>query len=115
VPGEDDGIPSANDEPLTRMYNDPEKEANRRRSETVCREIYGEWDSTLLNCDEFPFASTYEGAKTGTAANNGLERFSVRLIDANDNQYVGSQMLEVEFYRTYRVLDGDKFFVRILR
>jgi hypothetical protein len=114
VPGRDDGIPSSDDEPLTRMYNNAANDANRARSERVCEQIYGTWDKDLVNCDEFPFASTYEGSKTGTEANGGLERFSVRLIDKDDNQYVGLRLLEVDFYRALRVLDGDKFFVRIV-
>ncbi|MET7426391.1 NucA/NucB deoxyribonuclease domain-containing protein [Dactylosporangium sp. NPDC005555] len=114
VPGKDDGIPSADDEPLTRMYNNAQNDANRANSEKICKELYGLWDKDLVNCDEFPFASTYEGSKTGTEANNGLQRFSVRLIDTADNQYVGGILLEVNFYRALRVLDGDKFFVRVV-
>ncbi|WP_460491619.1 NucA/NucB deoxyribonuclease domain-containing protein [Dactylosporangium cerinum] len=114
VPGKDDGIPSADDEPLTRMYNPALNDANRARSQQICKNLFGEWDGDLVNCDEFPFASTYEGSKNGTEANNGLQRFSVRLIDAADNQYVGRQMLEVEFYRPLRILDGDKYFVRVV-
>jgi hypothetical protein len=101
-------------EPLTRMYNDTDKEANRRKSESMCLAVYGPWDSNLDNCDEFPFASTYEGSKTGPLKYNWGERYSVRLIDKTDNQYVGNQMLEVNFYRALRVLDGDKFYVTVL-
>ena len=108
-------VPGEDDEPLTRMYNPADNDANRRKSEALCRELYGTWDSSLVNCDEFPFASTYEGSKTGPERNGGYDRFSVRLIDAADNQYVGRQMLEVEFYRVNRVLDGDRFVVHVVR
>jgi hypothetical protein len=39
----------------------------------------------------------------------------VRLIDKVDNQYVGTTLLEVNFYRALRVLDGDKFYVTVLQ
>lgn len=108
-------VPGDDDEPLTRMYNESEKNANRRKSEALCAQLYGSWDSTQVNCDEYPFASTYEGSKTGPERNGGYDRFSVRLIDRDDNQYVGSQMLEVQFFRVNRVLDGDKFAVHVIR
>jgi hypothetical protein len=110
VPGEEE-----DGEPLTRMYNPTLNSANRTNSENLCRQYYGSWDSSIVNCDEYPFASTYEGSKTGPdMLYNGLQRFSVRLIDRNDNQYVGNTLLETNFYRALRVLDGDKFYVSIV-
>jgi hypothetical protein len=38
-------------------------DTGRRKSENLCRKLYGSWDNTLVNCDEFPFASTYEGSR----------------------------------------------------
>lgn len=100
-------------EPLTRMYDESAKNANRSKSEKMCRSTFGSWDSTLDNCDEFPFASTYEGSKTGPETYGWGERYSVRLIDKDDNQYVGNTMLEVDIYRAQRMLDGDKFYVAV--
>ncbi|MFI6258223.1 hypothetical protein ACIBCL_19285 [Micromonospora zamorensis] len=68
-------------EPLTRMYNKSANDANRSKSEGVCEGIYGKWDSGIDNCDEFPFASTYEGSKSGSDTYGWGERYSVRLID----------------------------------
>lgn len=102
-------------EPLTRMFNKPANDANRSKSEGVCEGIYGKWDSSIDNCDEFPFASTYEGSKSGPDTYNWGERYSVRLIDRDDNQYVGNTLLEVNLYRALRVLDGDKFYVTVLQ
>ena len=109
VPGRDGAT-----EPLTRMYNPAANDANRRKSEGLCRDFYGSWDPQQVNCDEYPFASTYEGSRTGPERNGGLDRFSVRLIDAADNQFVGNQLLEVGFYRANRVLDGDQFWVAVV-
>lgn len=93
---------------LTRMYNPAMNDANRSKSIGQCEDFYGKYDGSLINCDEYPFASTYEGSKTGADRNNGLERHSVRLIDASDNQNVGRD-LENTFFRELRILDGEKF------
>ncbi|MEU4620565.1 NucA/NucB deoxyribonuclease domain-containing protein [Actinoplanes sp. NPDC023801] len=74
-----------------------------------CREFYGEWPGQLQNCDEYPFSATYEGSLTGNQRNGGLELFSVRIIDAGDNQYVGHTMLQINCFRQWRVLDGEQF------
>jgi hypothetical protein len=100
--------------PLTRMFNPADNTANRNKSVDTCRDVYGPWDSTADNCDEYPFASTYEGSKTGPERNGGFDRFSVRLIDPADNQFVGGELLEVNFYRALRVLDQDNFYVNVL-
>jgi hypothetical protein len=102
-------------EPLTRMFNEADKEANREHSRMLCRKYFGAWNGDLQNCDEFPFASTYEGSLTGPRDKGWGDRFSVRLIDADDNKYVGNELLEVRFYRALRVLDGDKFYVTVLQ
>jgi hypothetical protein len=96
---------------LTRMYNEPLKKQNRDKSVAMCAQYFGKYDGTLVNCDEYPFASTYEGAVTGPLADGGLQRNSVRLIDWGDNQYVGN-LLGV-FYGDWRILDGDKFDVAV--
>ncbi|GAA3913800.1 NucA/NucB deoxyribonuclease domain-containing protein [Actinoplanes auranticolor] len=94
---------------LTRMYNAADDDANREKSRAQCRIFYGTYDGNLQNCDEYPFASTYEGSVTGPRSNGNLERYSVRVIDAKDNQYVGQARLQIAFYHTWRILDKEKF------
>jgi hypothetical protein len=94
---------------LTRMRSDADNVANRVYSRGKCTEFYGEWPGQLQNCDEYPFAATYEGSLTGKQRNGGLELFSVRIIDADDNQYVGHTMLQINFFQQWRVLDGEQF------
>jgi hypothetical protein len=94
---------------LTRMYNLADDEANRDKSRGQCAKFFGSYDGTLQNCDEYPFASTYEGSLTGPRANGGYETYSVRVIDAVDNQYVGKTMLQTNFYHLWRILDGEQF------
>lgn len=79
------------------------------------------------SCDEYPFASTYEGAALSqggprtfpgcsvsladppsTVANG----YSVSMIDAIQNSGAGAAM-NAQLYQRYRVLDGDPFTVEI--
>ncbi|WP_352247673.1 NucA/NucB deoxyribonuclease domain-containing protein [Amycolatopsis nalaikhensis] len=46
--------------------------------------MWGPYDGNLLNCDEYPFKSTREGAAKGDG------NYSARLIDARDNQAAGN-------------------------
>ncbi|WP_199921200.1 NucA/NucB deoxyribonuclease domain-containing protein [Streptomyces globisporus] len=34
---------------------------NRKAANDTCVDVWGPYDGTKLNCDEYPFASTYEG------------------------------------------------------
>ncbi|RFS82444.1 hypothetical protein D0T12_26970 [Actinomadura spongiicola] len=56
------------------------------------------------SCDEYPFASTWQGAATGTNPT------SARMIDATQNELGGSALNT--FYRENRVLEKDWFHVR---
>ena len=62
-------------------------------------------NKTGKNCDEYPFASTAEGASTGP------QHYSVRWINGSQNQLAGSKL--ASFYGFNRVLDGDDFKVAI--
>ncbi|WP_256990616.1 NucA/NucB deoxyribonuclease domain-containing protein [Burkholderia sp. HI2714] len=55
------------------------------------------------DCDEYPFAATNQGAKTGA--------FSVKRIDASDNRRAGAFL--GDFFRAQRVLDADEFYVDV--
>jgi hypothetical protein len=55
-------------------------------------------NNPLYQCDEYPFASTYEGAKSGGD-------YSVREIPYKDNERAGQYLLA--FYAGWRILDGD--------
>lgn len=115
------GGSSAN--PLHRMVNPAQQTANRN---TACPKSLPRPDTKT--CDEYPFASTYEGA----ALSGGLARtqswcqvtlvnppstgsagYSVCMIDGNENSQAGSLMNSVLFVPS-RVIDGDAFYVQIL-
>ncbi|MFE6852169.1 FG-GAP-like repeat-containing protein [Streptomyces sp. NPDC057674] len=93
-------------EPLHRVLNQDTVERNRKAANDTCVDVWGPYDGTKLNCDEYPFASTYEGGAKGD------KRYSARLIDADDNQKVGRE-LNSQFYTINRVLDNDAFYVAV--
>ncbi|MFW5420951.1 hypothetical protein J0910_30490 [Nocardiopsis sp. CNT-189] len=93
--------------PLHRMENKKKKDKNRRAAGRVCTDVWGDkGDGDLVNCDEYPFASTYEGASTGDRRS-----FSARLIGGDDNKEAGHILLLT--YQEQRILDGDPFYVQI--
>lgn len=61
-----------------------------------------------LECDEYPFASTYQGASTA----NPPIGWSWRLISAAENGAGGEHLKR--FYRAFRIHDKDPFWVKVI-
>ncbi|MFJ9668809.1 NucA/NucB deoxyribonuclease domain-containing protein [Streptomyces sp. NPDC101219] len=97
-------VPGAK-EPLHRLVNKEKQKKNRERSIKECEKVWGDYSGTELQCDEYPFASTQEGSTKGD------KRFSVRLIDGDDNE-TGGRRLE-QMYTLNRMLNGDAFYRKI--
>ncbi|MEU8037884.1 NucA/NucB deoxyribonuclease domain-containing protein [Streptosporangium sp. NPDC049078] len=106
---------------------------NTGRAQSACRwSYYPTWNGTGSfpwvaagnQCDEFPFASTYEGAwvwwqnsmpdDAGSYQPKGVN-YSVKPIpSAENNSWGGSAPGGVRSYYVYdRMLDGDAFFIRL--
>jgi len=114
----------AGDYPLTRLQNEPRIQQNRY---TSCHPNVPRPPGK--QCDEFPFASTYEGAAMfGPDAGRtfygclmdhlpaGVEGplgWSACMVDADDNGGAGIDLKA--FYFDNRVIDGDKFYVEVDR
>ncbi len=76
-----------------------------------------------LQCDEYPFASTYEGAASGGTARSfpgctftdpastGPVGFSRCMLDASQNLSAGAILGNI--YRQQRILEADPFYVRL--
>lgn len=96
IPGEDP--------PLLRLFSEADKKRNRARSTSFCQSPR----PPGMQCDEYPFASTYQGAATAP-----LKPWhgSVRLMPASDNELAGNAL--DAFYMDYRVLDMDEFHVTV--
>jgi hypothetical protein len=104
-PGATKTIPS----PLTRHWDELLNSDQRTKSVRACTDAYGP-TPVGKDCDEFPFASTYEGSLAQPLGKDNYN-FSVRYIDRSDNRRVGSWL--GKFYVKDRILQGDKFLVRI--
>ena len=120
IPGEYKPELGSEQRPLHRMTGEDRIDKNRLRAKKVCVDVWGDGAATPnLNCDEFPFASTYEGAYWSTTEadgdSNGWMQWngSARMIGEEDNQDAGRDYLNTRFYKANRILDNDKFFVAI--
>jgi hypothetical protein len=72
----------------------------------ACKSIDRKYATGGNECDEFPFASTDEGA-----ANNSGTDFSVKVTPKGDNQAGGNYI--VGWYDAMRVLKDDAFWVDV--
>ncbi|TAM49667.1 MAG: hypothetical protein EPN57_24730 [Paraburkholderia sp.] len=112
----DDGsiLPDSSASPLSRTRDGALITENRKAARKQYVEQYAEepvCEVTVdpdeppgpCNCDEYPFASTNEGASRAA--------FSVKRIDSADNQQAGTRL--GNFYTSQRVLDRDPFYVTI--
>ncbi|MBW0933728.1 NucA/NucB deoxyribonuclease domain-containing protein [Priestia megaterium] len=103
-------IPGAvGDSTLTRMYpkrHQDEYNRNRNKTRRTCDREFRDEDRTGKQCDEYPFASTWEGSAT-----NGSDNFSVRMISSESNGAAGTWL--GAWYAYDRILDGDTFNVQV--
>jgi hypothetical protein len=104
---------SSNDT-IRRLYADKSRrDKNRSVAVGVCEKEWPGYPELGQDCDEFPYASTYEGAARDQYEQGAVYgQFSVKPINAPDNQEAGSRL--GVWYGDDRILDGDPFFVRIL-
>lgn len=117
------GLPGALfDAPLHRLTDDVLRTKNRT---TACPGSY--FRPPGKSCDEYPFASTHEGAFTGggqartwpwclvvltNVPSTGATGYSVCMIDEAENSYAGS-LLNSVLYVPMRVIEADAFYVDI--
>lgn len=78
---------------------------NRNAARAECRRNDPGYGSRGLDCDEFPFATTQEGAGRGD------QRFSARPLNASQNRRAGAQ--NNAFMVANRIIDGDAFRVAV--
>jgi hypothetical protein len=104
-------------DPLHRTVNKTRRDDNRKAAVKQCRRYWGAGYSHggTRECDEYPFATTYEGAaEHDYDADAKKFNFSVRPIPEDDNGAGGD--LLTGFYAKNRILDGmdDGFIVKII-
>lgn len=78
--------------------------ANRAVSEPECDRRFGTPRPAGMECDEYPFAATREGAATGN--------YALRLVPREQNRRVGGR-LRGDFFIKQRILYRDPFYVYI--
>ncbi|WP_405849118.1 NucA/NucB deoxyribonuclease domain-containing protein [Streptomyces sp. NBC_01518] len=94
--------------PLTRLMSTwdaaaiAQYSANRNKVTSTCANLS---HNTGEECDEYPFASTWEGA----GKNDG--NFSVRYVDGTQNGNAGTDLNN--WYIADRILHKDKFYVYV--
>ncbi|WP_434091500.1 NucA/NucB deoxyribonuclease domain-containing protein [Streptomyces anulatus] len=88
-------------------------EANRRAVSSTCsRATMPGHPGTGLDCDEFPMASTWEGAaRADYEGAQYTDEFSVRYINSDENQEAGSRL--GAWYDNDRILNNDAFILVI--
>ncbi|GLZ38750.1 hypothetical protein Acsp05_23740 [Actinokineospora sp. NBRC 105648] len=100
-------------EPIQRLFYDANlRTANRNKSVAACKAHWGanytqRPDGLTNDCDEFPFATTYEGSFTVTEGM--LRTYAVRPVLSSHNQKVGSRLSL--FVAEDHILDGDDYYV----
>jgi hypothetical protein len=96
--------PGEGDRPLHRLMNKTERTANNTASRAICKDVWDdEYADRGLQCDEYPFQSTYEGSFKSTGGDTSKWHGSARVIDGEHNRIGGNHIQE--FYNLNRVLD----------
>ncbi|MFJ8197150.1 NucA/NucB deoxyribonuclease domain-containing protein [Streptomyces sp. NPDC096152] len=103
-------------DPLHRTVSSARIDKNRAAAVKQCKRYWGpNYASGGKECDEYPFASTYEGAAEAEYDPEVRKfNFSVKPIPKDDNQAGG--LLLKSFYAKNRIIDGldDGFIVKIV-
>ncbi|GGV45403.1 hypothetical protein GCM10010182_82160 [Actinomadura cremea] len=102
-------IPGCRDEekkPIHRLFHDLDRrKKNRAESVRTCEAKWGDYPASGKDCDEFPFATTYEGSMLpdyDPKATPGM--YSVRALTSSDNQKAGTRL--GVWYGQDRIIDG---------
>ncbi|WP_448135386.1 NucA/NucB deoxyribonuclease domain-containing protein [Stenotrophomonas rhizophila] len=93
---------------LTRSRDSEVRKDNRKEAGRLCAARFPDLVGTGLNCDEYPFAATNQGASLVPEA-----AMSVKFIAGADNQKVGRR-LGTFLCNNARVIDGEEFWVKVV-
>ncbi|NUK52298.1 hypothetical protein HRW14_18845 [Streptomyces lunaelactis] len=101
---------------MHRLYLDAQRRKdNRAKALSNCRRYFGpDYTQGGKDCDEYPFATTYEGAAQADHDPHAEKlNFSVLPVDSTQNQNAGRML--GQFLTRNRIIDGpeDGFLVKI--
>ncbi|MFJ5064583.1 NucA/NucB deoxyribonuclease domain-containing protein [Streptomyces nigra] len=103
-------------EPLHRTVSEARNKKNRAAAVKQCKRYWGpNYTNGGKECDEYPFASTYEGAAEVEYDPEAKKfNFSAKPIPGDDNQAGG--LILKSYYAKNRIIDGlnDGFIVKIV-
>ncbi|MCX4580522.1 hypothetical protein OHB41_46720 [Streptomyces sp. NBC_01571] len=104
-------------DPLHRTVSAAHIHENRAAAVKQCKRAWGDnyTNGGTKECDEYPFASTYDGAAENYYDLEAIKfNFSAKPIAKGDNQAGG--LILKSFYGKERIIDGlnDGFIVRII-
>ncbi|MFB6879111.1 NucA/NucB deoxyribonuclease domain-containing protein [Streptomyces sp. NPDC056323] len=103
-------------DPLHRTVSQARNDKNRAAAVKQCKRYWGpKYTNGGKECDEYPFASTYEGAAEPEFDQEAKKfNFSAKPIPKDDNQAGG--LILKSFYGKNRIIDGldDGFLVKIV-
>ncbi|GAA5046582.1 hypothetical protein GCM10023336_11240 [Streptomyces similanensis] len=103
-------------DPLHRTVSSARIDKNRGEAVKQCKRYWGpDYASGGKECDEYPFASTYEGAAQPQYDPDAKKfNFSAKPISRDDNQAGG--LILKSFYAKNRIIDGleDGFVVQVI-
>jgi hypothetical protein len=103
--------------PLRRTANATLIDSHRNTAQAACRRYFrGRYPSPGIQCDEYPFASTLQGAVNIELLPNFIIRnYAVEPINGTDNETAGRQLNR--FYAAQRILGSsrinDPFYVSV--
>lgn len=100
--------------PLTRLYSNYDLTLYRANRATAVKACVAKWgigyaQGKKYQCDEYPFASTYQGAST---AKGNPWWYSVQVLKASENMAAGTSL--ATFLRENRILSGDQYWVAVV-
>ncbi|HLL66912.1 MAG TPA: hypothetical protein VK453_14420 [Micromonosporaceae bacterium] len=99
-------VPGEAARPLHRLMDQRLADRNHDAAVAVCRDVWGlTYPDGNLECDEYPFRSTHEGAYVSTGGGSGRWNGSARPIDGDENRRGGTHL--GNFYGMNRVLDEN--------
>ncbi|WP_133791153.1 hypothetical protein [Kribbella sp. VKM Ac-2571] len=103
APGDTKSIPNK----LNRLVDDSKINLNRNVATDACDRLLQNPRPDGKQCDEYPFASSQQGAATSPSTD-----YSVALIDGEQNEREGGR--RGAWYTADRYVDGDEFLVEAL-
>jgi hypothetical protein len=111
IPGKPGGTP------LTRLYPGADAaartyyNANNRIARATCRQYDPNWGTPGLQCDEYPFRSTWEGANYTLVQPGSAQKYSARMVNGAQNGIAGVRL--GVWYLQDHILAKDAFWVSI--